>query len=129
MRIVPAQIILIPLAAVISILLMAAGSGHMSVHEVSPVLGSQDAIQQWIDHETAANHCLPTSVDVNTVQQDALPTDPGKGHWFTTIRCNRRTIYIQWVILIFAPWAIMNVLLLVLNRFMPRNDRDYDYFK
>lgn len=108
---------------------MAFGWGHMSVREVSPIMGSQEAIQKWLDHETAANHCLPWSIDIDTVQQDALPTDPGKGHWFTTLRCNRRSIYLQWTILIVAPWLIMNVILLIFTRLIPRNTKDYDYYR
>lgn len=131
MRLIPAQIIVVPLALVISTLLMAAGWGHMSVREVSPIMGSQEAIQQWIDHETAANHCLPWSIDIDTIQQDALPTDPGRGHWFTTLRCNHHSIYVQWAILIIAPWLIMNVVLLIFNWLIPPSpqQRGYDYFQ
>lgn len=131
MRIIPVQAILIPLSLVFSTLLFAAGWGHTSVHETSPIFGSAEAVQKWVDHETRASQCLPWSIDVQTVQEDAIPTDPGKGHWYAKLRCNRHSIYVQWAILLFAPWLIMNAVLMLFIRLMPPSpkERSYDYFR
>lgn len=130
MRIIPVQFILVPISLILATLLIAAGWGHNSVHEMSPVLGSAEAVQRWIDHETRAQRCLAWSVSVDTVNQDAIPTDPGKGHWFTTLRCNRRSIRVQWAILFFAPWLIMNTVLLLMHWRMPSPERkNYDFLR
>lgn len=130
MRLIPVQFILVPISLVLSTFLIAAGWGHNSVHEVSPVLGSSEAVQRWIDHEARAQKCLAWSVNVDTVNQDALPTDPGKGHWFTTLRCNRRSIEIQWAIMFFTPWLIMNAVLMFFTWRMPSpKQKNYDHFR
>jgi hypothetical protein len=131
MRIIPVQAILIPLSLVFSTLLFAAGWGHTSVHETSPILGTAEAVQKWADHEARARQCLPWSVDIETIQEDAIPTDPGKGHWYAELRCNRHSIYVQWAILILAPWLIMNAVLILFNWLIPSSPKaqGYDYFR
>ncbi|WP_404711722.1 hypothetical protein [Sphingomonas sp. MMS24-J13] len=127
MRLGPIQIFLVPLGLVLSIILISTGLRHTSVQETSPIMGSAEAVQRWADQESRVKECLRWSIDVDTIDQDARPAAPGEGHWFATLRCSHRSIYVQWVILIIGPWLFMNLVLLALMRMIPEQVQNDDH--
>lgn len=123
MRLIPAQIVLIPLGLILSVIMIIVFANSTNVDETSPMLASRDAVQRWAGREEQAQHCLARSIDLDIAQENLLVVGGPSARWFGLLRCNQPIIYLRWAILLIAPWLVLNLLFLTLvgwNRPIPR---------